>query len=219
MGKYRGLDKALRHVQLELRKARRGSDAPDLEGLEMNGMELAESASPRRAEDIQTAPAQPVHIENEAVSNPLALLADASEAAQESEGLVGHNIFHGRHLLSRPGYVSLGLRLDRQCLEEGLEALFVPDAPCRYSNYFKPVDSHPPRDTGPDVDPADLGLVSMEDAEYLFPMYVYHLIVNYTDKTVTLPVFIPSTAFSIQFYTHQALFDLNLLCYSHGYSH
>ncbi|XHG09906.1 hypothetical protein AWENTII_012942 [Aspergillus wentii] len=193
VGKYRGLDKALRHVQLELRKARRGSDAPDLEGLEMNGMELAESASPRQAEDIQTAPAQ-VHTENEAVSNPLALLADASEAAQESEGVVDHNIFHGRHLLSRPGYVSLGLRLDRQCLEEGLEALFVPDTPCRYSNYFKPVDSHPPRDTGPDVDPVDLGLVSMEDAEYLFLIYFarLHPINGILDPVLHTPSFVRS---------------------------
>jgi hypothetical protein len=132
-------------------------------------------------------------IGGEAISNPLGLLADASGAAQalelqsvstttspsspessnysaspaagaESRGLA-------RYLLRRPGYVSLGLKLSNDSLEQGLDALLAAGRrEYRYSHYFKPAKSDPKRDTGPDLDPIDLGLVSMDTANYLFPM-------------------------------------------------
>lgn len=126
------------------------------------------------------------HVNREPVSNPLALLADASGAAETlgttqlesmtdiesvyDESSPGAGI--GRYLLNRPGYVSLGLRLSRDTLENGLDALFATSPQVdRYSNYFRPPDfNNPPRDVGPDLDPVELGLISMEDACALFPM-------------------------------------------------
>ena len=77
-----------------------------------------------------------------------------------------------RRLLSRPGYVSLGLQTSRASLEQGLEAVFTAatESEYRHLNYFKPPGSGPSRDVGPDLDPVDLGLVTMEEAYYLFPM-------------------------------------------------
>ena len=145
-------------------------------------------------EQIQTTPATvaPVHDANtytvtsdvncEPVSNPLALLADASGAAQalspasnveagSERSPAGQSI--GRHLLHRPGYISLGLQLSRDSLESGLDALFVPPSQNNhYSNYFRPPDGNPPRDVGPDLDPVELGLISMTEAYDLFPMCV-----------------------------------------------
>lgn len=135
---------------------------------------------------------QPDH---EPISNPLALLADASDAAralelhppsanatltsngessstQPSAG-VANGASLGRQLLHRPGYVSLGLQLGRETLEEGIDALIAPSGhEYHYSNYFKSPPQVPLRDVGPDVDPVDLGLVTMGEACYLFPMYV-----------------------------------------------
>lgn len=129
------------------------------------------------------------HRTQEPISNPLALLADASDAARALEphsisadhtprsigesSAQGDNIASGSlgRLLRRPGYVSLGLQLSRESMEHALDALLTPSPNVdRYSNYFKkPVqDSH--RDVGPDVDPVDLGLITMEEAYYLFPM-------------------------------------------------
>jgi hypothetical protein len=128
------------------------------------------------------------------ISNPLGLVADASgrAIAQETQSLgtpasstsasnfdtsqtssIGELENHSlaRNLLQRPGYVSLGLMLSRESLEFGLDTLFThASQPCKYSDYFKPVDANRPQDTGPDLDPVDLGLVSMEDAHFLFPM-------------------------------------------------
>jgi hypothetical protein len=130
----------------------------------------------------------------EPISNPLALLADASDAAQALEplsspartspasndapsttqlmhGLTADGGF-GRRLLRQPGYVSLGLQLDRESLEQGLDALLAPrENESRYSNYFKSPARMPLRDIGPDLDPVDLGLVTMKEAYYLFPMW------------------------------------------------
>lgn len=78
-----------------------------------------------------------------------------------------------RSLLSRPGYVSLGLKLDRDVLESALDNLLTrPGRIGRYANYFRRKDQNQSPDTGPDVDPVDLGLISMEEVWYLFPMYV-----------------------------------------------
>lgn len=132
------------------------------------------------------------HSDQEPISNPLALLADASDAARALEcpsmstrispipveesdpaprltDRVTESL--GHHLLHRPGYVSLGLRLNRQCLEHGLDALLAPvQMERKYPNYFKGSGDNNPRDVGPDLDPVDLGLVTMDEASYLFPM-------------------------------------------------
>lgn len=130
--------------------------------------------------------------DNGTITNPLGLLADVSGAAQALElqsvstktspsvqetsnystavpgprGLASY-------LLCRPGYVSLGLKLSKETLEHGLDALFTTERQeYQHSHYFRPAESNPTRDTGPDVDPIDLGLISMDTAYYLFPMYV-----------------------------------------------
>ncbi|KAJ5742816.1 uncharacterized protein N7511_011217 [Penicillium nucicola] len=135
----------------------------------------------------------------EPTSNPLALLADASDAAQVLElfpmshnNLPGlnsgssatepqtsqvHSTSLGRQLLHRPGYVSLGLKLDRKTLDQGLDAILAPSpvVESRYSNYFSTAPRAPLRDIGPDIDPIDLGLVTMEEAHHLFPIYFARL--------------------------------------------
>lgn len=126
-------------------------------------------------------------------SNPLALLADASGAAQaldqrlesstESPASVSAMsaarqsygtttaIGVASSLLRRPGCVSLGLSLSQGSLEKGLEAILAPcDHPHQCSDYFKPCNGPPVLDTGPDLDPIDLGLVTEEEARALFPM-------------------------------------------------
>ncbi|OQE84213.1 hypothetical protein PENNAL_c0027G00252 [Penicillium nalgiovense] len=135
---------------------------------------------------------------HEPISNPLALLADASDAAQALElysisanpspetndassvnqtsagQSTGASL--GSQLLHRPGYVSLGLQLDRDTLEAGINTLIGPhEYPYRYSNYFKSTPQVPPRDVGPDVDPVELGLVTMDEARYFFPVYFARL--------------------------------------------
>lgn len=125
----------------------------------------------------------------EPISNPLALLADASDAARALErhslsadhtpnsmgrlSAQGDNVNSqslGR-LLRRPGYVSLGLQLSRESMEHALDALLTPlPSVDRYSNYFKRPVQDSLRDVGPDVDPVELGLITMEEAYYLFPM-------------------------------------------------
>jgi hypothetical protein len=128
----------------------------------------------------------------EPMSNPLALLAYASDAAQASETSptslnaltsptsrrqnsreMGES--EGHRLLHRPGYVSLGLQLDRPSLVQGLDALLdCVDAGHQSLNYFKRTGVRQ-CDVGPDLDPVELKLVTMEDAHYLFPMYVFDI--------------------------------------------
>lgn len=134
------------------------------------------------------------HQGSESVTNPLGLVADACDEAQtfnqptnatgsalptSSESLVLLTLRTGEaepsnralHLLSRPGYVSLGLKLDRPILEQGLGILLTRDLPiCEFSGYFKTSDASKDRDTGPDLDPIDLGLLSMEETQYLFEL-------------------------------------------------
>lgn len=72
-------------------------------------------------------------------------------------------------LLHRPESVSPGLQLDREVLQQGIDALFtLVDTGNRYLNYFKSLSRMFVRDVGPDVDPVDLGLVTMEEAYCLF---------------------------------------------------
>lgn len=141
------------------------------------------TTSPHAAHTINS------HSNFEPVSNPLALMADAAVAAQAMgthsdqmnpspgsnidslQGGVSPEASTGRNLLHRPGYVSLGLQLSRDTLESGLDALFNPNWEAdRYSNYFRPPDTNPPRDVAPDLDPIELGLVTMEEVYLLFPM-------------------------------------------------
>lgn len=131
---------------------------------------------------------------NHSVSNPLGLLADASGEAQAAEdslntcpsSLTQSVVSPGdttspfgyartsklsESLLRRPGYVSLGLQLDRGILENALETVFTrPGHMGRYANYFKSASQNQARDTGPDLDPVELGLISMEEVWYLFPL-------------------------------------------------
>ena len=131
--------------------------------------------------DGQVEPAQ------EPMSNPLALLAIASDAAHATEtsrasakALTGPastrpadrpgGDTEGHRLLHRPGYVSLGLQLDRTSLVHGLDTLLTSaDAGHQALDYFKRTGVCQ-RDIGPDLDPVELGLVTMDDAHHLFPM-------------------------------------------------
>jgi hypothetical protein len=137
----------------------------------------------------------PTIADQDPISNPLGLLADASGRAQalnvqsqssaktspsatnlSSQQQVPPRIFSeprelAHALLRRPGYISLGLTITSDYLEQGLEALFAPlEKSDQFSNYFKVIDQNQILDTGPDVDPVDLGLISMDDAHYLFPL-------------------------------------------------
>ncbi|KAH6981489.1 hypothetical protein EDB80DRAFT_593128 [Ilyonectria destructans] len=77
-----------------------------------------------------------------------------------------------RSLLERPGYVSLGLKLGRGVLEDALGQLLTRTSDdIRYANYFKAANESRALDTGPDLDPVDLGLISIEEVLSLFPIY------------------------------------------------
>jgi hypothetical protein len=62
--------------------------------------------------------------------------------------------------------------MDRSILESALDNLL--SSPMggveRYANYFTSRGQKAAPDTGPDVDPIELGLVSVQEAEYLFPV-------------------------------------------------
>ncbi|KAJ5699102.1 hypothetical protein N7462_001107 [Penicillium macrosclerotiorum] len=153
------------------------------------------------------------HMNFEPVSNPLALMAEAAGAAQALETHSNQittspmteaeyvqrelppGVGMGRHLLHRPGYVSLGLQLSRQTLERGLDTLFGPALELdRYSDYFRSTETGSPRDVGPDLDPVELGLLSMEEAYTLFPIYFsrLHLINGILDPVLHTADFVRS---------------------------
>ncbi|KAL2831973.1 hypothetical protein BJY01DRAFT_260350 [Aspergillus pseudoustus] len=208
LGRYRGLHKAYRKLQEE---AKKGNLSHEFD----NGFQsLAVSTSVEMGAqsfltDEPTGPevttpetevqddhpeilddrSEPAH---EPMSNPLALLAYASDAAQASEQSPGSENTStsptsrrqsgrgkeesaGHRLLHRPGYVSLGLQLDRASLVQGLDALLTGvDTGKQSFDYFKRRRvCH--RDVRPDLDPVELGLVRMEDANYLFPIYFTRL--------------------------------------------
>ena len=80
-------------------------------------------------------------------------------------------------LLQHSVYASLGLQLGRDTFEEGLGAIYDPTPPIHsHSNYFRPPDANSPRDVGPDLDPIELGLLSLENAHSLFSMYVHYFL-------------------------------------------
>ncbi|KAJ5697072.1 hypothetical protein N7536_007484 [Penicillium majusculum] len=157
------------------------------------------------------------HSNQEPISNPLGLLADASDAAQALEihpistnpspiSNIGSSMTHssanpadgasfGRQLLHRPGYVSLGLQLGRDTLEAGIDAFLAPPENLYlYSNYFKSPPQVPQRDVGPDVDPVDLGLVTMDEVCHLFPVYYarLHPVNGILDPMLHTPDFVRS---------------------------
>ncbi|KAJ5090928.1 transcriptional regulator family: Fungal Specific TF [Penicillium argentinense] len=152
------------------------------------------------------------HAPLEPVSNPLALMADAAVAAQamtthpEQAGTSpgsndgaqyeAYGVSEGQSLLHRPGYLSLGLQLDRQTLERGLDALLNSgnEAEHQHLNYFRPPDMNLPRDVGPDLDPIDLGLITVGESSALFAIYFSHLhVINgILDPLLHTPEFVRS---------------------------
>lgn len=221
LGRYRGFEKAYRKLQSEEKRAKfsRGIDdiyeaghlpageEPTL-GSSLSYVSADHSRFSSTTDDPFLGPpvrtpgetvAQVDHEEDqsqlnqEPISNPLALLAYASDAAQTSEASPvstdilptlnspaftrepqacrGTGESEGYCLLHRPGYVSLGLQLSRASLVQGLDTLLAP-VDCEYQSldYFKERTRAHRRDVGPDLDPVDLKLVTMEEANYLFPM-------------------------------------------------
>ncbi|KAL3478893.1 hypothetical protein BJX99DRAFT_268951 [Aspergillus californicus] len=210
LGRYRGLEKAYRKLQLEAKKANVSQEFDDVEGAVclQTGDDLGvaspvhsgaaalslEVGTPRtliavdreKGDEDQSLPAQ------EPMSNPLALLAHASDAAQASEpSPVSSTTLNsppsrdqatrnpgeseGHRLLHRPGYVALGLQLDKASVVQGLDTLLANvHAGPQSLDYFKRTAARQ-CDVGPDLDPIELGLVTVEDAEYLFPIYFARL--------------------------------------------
>ncbi|OGM49536.1 hypothetical protein ABOM_001687 [Aspergillus bombycis] len=130
------------------------------------------------------------HVINDPVSNPLALLVAASgamhsesipntpvsnaESAHEGQSPSSTSI--ANRMLNRPGHLSLGLQLSEESLQSGLDALFTtPTSNHKCTDYFRSSDDGPPRDIGPDLDPVELGLISMEEAYHLFSIYFMRL--------------------------------------------
>ncbi|KAI5461893.1 hypothetical protein BGZ63DRAFT_509503 [Mariannaea sp. PMI_226] len=147
----------------------------------------SKSPEPSAAERLQhqSLPEQPPAGSNEHMSNPLALLVEASEQTQEQQLRVErddarprNDIALARTLLRRPGYVSLGLNLSRGTLEAGLEALFAARA-SQHLNvsayFFAPSSGSQGRDVGHFLDPVNLGLVSTEEVDRLFTTYFTRL--------------------------------------------
>lgn len=238
LGRYRGVDKAIRKIQSELRKAKSSAldaqllktslqlsddnrrlldllssnadlsaahdaDNDDSEAPDASSQGLLPASSPMQTygramtvtgTSTENSPQQA----GESISNPLGLLADACgerRAAQQTVSIVcpmtsedpsihlpnspitTQNSHHrAQRLLSRPGYISIGISINRRHLENGLEALLDSEPrECRYPEYFRSSAASPERDTGPDLDPVDQGLVTIEDAEYLFPLFFSRL--------------------------------------------
>ncbi|KAH8650657.1 hypothetical protein BGZ60DRAFT_498478 [Tricladium varicosporioides] len=153
------------------------------------------------------------------MSNPLGLVAAASGAAQAleresmaskapSRSVIDFSTSQktgdgatrpgglGSLLLRRPGYISLGLTLNLDILENGLDHLFAPGDNRIYANldYFKAPGTPLKLDTGPDLDPVDLGLISMNEARALFPIYFtrLHPINGILDPQLHTPDFVRS---------------------------
>lgn len=236
VGRYSGVEKAVRQIQNQVRKASRLSTEHNRHRLTPTNTEhelheflsnLETNCSPRCQETVnefvetedqlqddapsgqELALVQPHSAQNrsdlsphrtdDSVSNPLGLLANASDEAQATEHQTDRldpasssatislgNISPldnfasipalnppgdlAQSMLRRPGYVSLGLKMDRDILEEALGSLCSRSGRIgRYANYFRTRNYENAQDTGPDVDPVDLGLVSMEEVWYLFP--------------------------------------------------
>lgn len=137
--------------------------------------------------------ASPRSENNGTISNPLGLVADAwgeAQALDRSPNTTMSLLSPGtaltqtmsnssylerfrlaQDLLANSAQISIGRNLDRSTLEHGLSTLLGDEVrTCRYQDYFKRSDVTEDRDTGPEIDPVELGLVSMEEANYLFPL-------------------------------------------------
>ncbi|KAL2212457.1 hypothetical protein CC79DRAFT_421122 [Sarocladium strictum] len=136
------------------------------------------------------------------VSDPMGLLTDAegqahaddeekadgepctpsSQATLPSRRVASTPIFTPRHpdtassLLSRPGYVSLGLNVDRRTLERALDSLSSkPSVSMHHAHYFKAPRVNDSLDVGPDLDPVDQELISIPEVHHLFSIYTQRL--------------------------------------------
>jgi hypothetical protein len=155
------------------------------------------------------------HMLRSRTTNPLWLIADASREAVSS--MVSHRessrIYDTQHspenflnrsrcLLNIPSCVPLALQMDPQVLEEGLDALFITSDQRRTAlDYFKYRDINHFPDTGPDLDPIEQGLVTIQEARNLFSMLVppkYSFTTWLTLLPVTLKKSIRYVVFLIQ---------------------
>ncbi|RAL16777.1 fungal specific transcription factor domain-containing protein [Aspergillus homomorphus CBS 101889] len=186
VGRFSGIEKAYRQIQAELRKGPGSTSLPKA------------TISPVPQPSVSTSHEALSQHSLQPVSNPLALLADASEPLHTSESQPSKELTEpgrGRDLLSRPGYVSLGLHLSRETLETGLDTLFASTSKTgRNVDYFKQPSPTAFRDVGPDLDPVDLGLVTMEEAHALFPIYFarLHPVNGILDPLLHTPEFVRS---------------------------
>ncbi|KAH6981511.1 hypothetical protein EDB80DRAFT_737441 [Ilyonectria destructans] len=235
LGRYHGVEKAVRQIQTEVRKATRLSKGDpknpvpsesEILGLLLRGDALSpqQLAAQESSQDLvpsaQTTSSNAVAAGRfeRSVCNPLGLLADASGEARaagetfrpDSSSVFGQDASPGdamsmttdssslvmaRALFERPGYVSLGLKLDRGVLEDALGQLLTRSSvDIRYANYFKAANENRALDTGPDLDPVDLGLISLEEVLYLFPIYFewQHPIHGILDPALHTPDFVRS---------------------------
>lgn len=227
LGRYRGVEKAVRQIQTHIRKtALRSSEQGPVtpsQSTDVDVLSLLPAMSPRSPQPRQEGEGalppgtsysptftfsnspQGSSVEcprrtDHSVSNPLGLMANASgEAQANEEDDIGSttttmalqnasspdmshaswgepssqitSVAHAQSLLCRPGYVSLGLKLDRSILELALTDLSTRSGHLgQYANYFKKQKQGRALDTGPDLDPIELGLVSMDEACSLFSM-------------------------------------------------
>lgn len=229
LGRYRGVEKAVRQIQTHVRKAARESSgrgsitpsqssdndilglllalsprSPEIQGEGLNVPPSGISYSPPACTTMDAPPqdsnAQCSHRTDNSVSNPLGLMADASGEAQKNEeddrcqppaaaALQNASSEHvsitswthqssritgitqDQSLLCRPGYVSLGLKLDRSILEHALADLSTRSGHLgQYANYFKSPNQSRARDIGPDLDPIDLGLIGLDEVGSLFTL-------------------------------------------------
>ncbi|XRM41240.1 hypothetical protein ABZX51_004520 [Aspergillus tubingensis] len=190
VGRYNGFEKSYRKMQAQLKKAPVSADEVQ-QVLNTTGQEellqvivakLQHGSDGKRPVPTTDGAMRSYHdglpTPKEPVSNPLALLADASSAAQPLTPSLDSlcTTSGGRELLQRSVYASLGLQLSRHTLEEGFNAIYDSTLSIQsQSNYFRPPDADPPRDVGPDLDPIELGLLSLEDAHSLFSVYFVRL--------------------------------------------
>ncbi|CAK45447.1 hypothetical protein AnigIFM59636_002595 [Aspergillus niger] len=190
VGRYNGFEKSYRKMQAQLKKAPVSADEVQQvlnttgqeELLQLIVAKLQHGSNCETpvasTEDALRSNHDGLLTPKEPVSNPLALLADASSVAEPLTSSLNRpsTTNGGQELLQRLGCVSLGLQLSRDTLAQGLNALYTPSPPIHcHSSYFRPPDADPPRDVGPDLDPIELGLLSLEDAHTLFSIYFVRL--------------------------------------------
>ncbi|KAJ6003200.1 hypothetical protein N7451_005747 [Penicillium sp. IBT 35674x] len=190
-GRYSGFEKAVRKLRSEMRKGKLEPEAEILQEIvhppsngqatphpyhssepinrtsspttnNMTGLDFHQSQGSMSRQGGELPVDYPLsHHTQEPISNPLALLADASDAARtlEPHSISADHTPHPIGETSAQGPVHDSLR-----------------------------------DVGPDVDPVDLGLITMEEAYYLFPIYFtrLHPINGILDPVLHTPEFVRS---------------------------